>query len=184
MLHMRDTGFLLGNRMLFESENVELADGECAARCCGSEQAASALALTAAGIVKATHGDVYIGEFDPRIQPAQAKRLVGFVPYETVPRDFTALDDYVAYRAALWSLDRKASIVRARMLMAQLQGVHESIAIPLAGALLSAPRLIVLDRPQLVYAERIMAVTAPAAVFSTHTSAHNAHAFAARGTLV
>jgi len=135
----------------------------------------------ACGIIKPSWGAVFIGAFDPRIQPVQAKQLVGYVPHEAMPRDFSTLEAYAQYRAALWSLPAAESIVRARYLRSRLAGLHESFAIPLIGALLSAPPLLVLDRPQPAYAEQIVAAAESCAIFSTHDSPEEALRFAAVG---
>lgn len=135
------------------------------------------IAMMAAGIVKPSRGRVFIGAFDPRIQPVQAKRLAGFVPHEAVPHQFASFTQYIEYRAALWGLPRAQSIVRARAILTRLEGVHEAFAYPLIGALLAAPRLLVLDRPQAAYASQIAIAAEGCAIFSTHAGEREADRF-------
>lgn len=158
---------------------LALGEGESLAYACEGEHAASSVALMAAGLVKPVSGRVFIAAFDPRIQPVQVKRIVGYVPHEAVPHDFHSFAKYIEFRAALWGLPRAQSIVRARSLLAQLDGVHEAFAYPLIGALLSEPRLLVLDRPQAAYAEQIRRAAKDCAIFSTHADQRDADRFAA-----
>jgi ABC-type uncharacterized transport system ATPase subunit len=131
----------------------------------------------AAGLVRPTRGSVFIGAFDPRIQPVQVKRIAGYVPHEAVPHEFSSFARYVEYRAALWGLPRAETIIRARLLLERLRGVHEAFAYPLVGALLAQPRLLVLDRPQTAYAAQIVAAAVGCALFSTHASQCDAQRF-------
>lgn len=184
LLEMRGAGFSRDGRPIVEPIDLALEDGAHCAHACETPAAAAVLAMMAAGIVKASTGNVFIAAFDPRIQPVQAKRLVGYVPYEAIPHDFSTLSEYVGYRAALWSLPRSECIVRARCLLSKLHGMHESFAVPLAGALLSAPRLLVLDRPQPAYAQQIANAARSCAIFSTHASEEHALRFAQAGAIV
>ncbi len=56
--------------------------------------------------------------------------------------------------------------------------MHEAFAFPLIGALIAQPQLVVLDRPQAAYAQRILAVVQGRALLSTHVQAESASAFA------
>ncbi len=67
---------------------------------------------------------------------------------------------------------------RQRSCSNSFAGVHEAFAYPLIGALIAAPKLVVLDRPQPVYAAQILAAAAGCALFSTHADAGSAAAFA------
>ncbi len=142
------------------------------------------MALLAAGIAKASSGSVLIGDYDPRVQSVHCKRIAGFVPHEPVSleeRDFGA---YVAYRAALWDVDTRRAFAQAAGLRLALGDMHEAFALPLIGALIANPQLLVLDRPVPAYAERILRVAAGRAVFSTHTNVAAARAFRRRDVLV
>lgn len=174
---MRDASFARAGRTIVPPLTLTLGEGEHLAYACGDASAASTIALMAAGLVKPSSGRVFIAAFDPRIQPVQAKRIVGYVPHEALQHDFPSFTRYIEFRAALWGLPRAQSIVRARALLARLEGVHEAFAYPLAGALLAQPRLLVLDRPQAAYATQILDAAADCAIFSTHASARDAQRF-------
>lgn len=183
---MRDARFVQVDRTLAGPVTLRLDPGEHLAQTFPSASAAAVVALLAAGIARATSGRVFVGEFDPRIQPVQVKRLVGYVPHEAVPHEFSSLRAYIEYRAALWGLPAEFALARARVLLEQLDGIHEAFAYPLAGALLARPQLLVLDRPQAAYAPQIIAVAGDAAIFSTHVAPDQARHFAdgcARETL-
>jgi hypothetical protein len=177
VLRMRDAVFARGSEILAGPVSCEIDDGERKSLFFISALEAGIVAMLASACAKATGGSVFIGEFDPRIQPAQSKRIVGYVPHELTPSIFPSFEGYVAYRAALWSLDRSQALADALELASRLEGVHESFAYPLIGALLAKPRLLVLDRPQAVYAAQILDVAGERAVLSTHASLREAEAF-------
>jgi hypothetical protein len=176
LLRMRNAAFSLGT---CSAGPVTLAvrPGERTALPVGSPQEAAVIALMAAGIAKASSGCVLIGDYDPRVQSVNCKRIAGFVPHEPVSvqeRDFAG---YIAYRAALWKVNTRNALAYAAVLRERLADMHEAFAYPLIGALIGMPKLVVLDRPELAYAPQILAVTETRAVFSTHTNAAAAHAF-------
>lgn len=177
LLEMRDASLTRAGRTLVESMTLALGEGGHLAHACPSEAAARAIALMAAGLVRPSSGRVFIAAFDPRIQPVQVKRIVGYVPHEALQHDFPSFTRYIEFRTTLWGLPRAQSVVRARALLARLDGVHEAFAYPLVGALLAQPRLLVLDRPQPAYAAQILQAAGESAIFSTHTSQRDAERF-------
>jgi hypothetical protein len=154
-----------------------LDEGEQAAFNANGQRAACTLALMAAGLVRASTGSVYVGAFDPRIQPVQVKRLAGYVPHEAVSLNFDSFKEFARYRAALWGVALPDALQRSEELREHLEGVHEAFAYPIIGALLARPRLLVLDRPQAVYASRILRCARETAIFSTHASEGETIAF-------
>jgi ABC-type taurine transport system ATPase subunit len=184
LLEMRGASYSRGGREIVAPTTLALGENERLAHACGDDFSASTLALMAAGLVRPSSGRVFIAAFDPRIQPTQVKRIVGYVPHEALPHDFPSFTRYIEFRATLWGLPRAQSVVRARALLSQLDGVHEAFAYPLVGALLSAPRLLVLDRPQAAYAQQILDLAHDCAIFSTHVSEREAQRFAAEAVPV
>lgn len=177
LLEMREASYVHRGTPVLAPVTLALEEhGRCAFACENGE-AAAVVALMAAGLARPASGTIFIAAFDPRIQPVQVKRIVGYVPYELVPREFSSFNRYIEYRAALWGLPRAQSVVHARSLLGKLEGVHEQYAYPLAGALLAQPRLLVLDRPQAVYAPQILAAAQNCAIFSTHASERDAQRF-------
>jgi ABC-type Na+ transport system ATPase subunit NatA len=150
---------------------------------CFDAATAASLALMACGMQRPSSGAVYVADFDTRVQPVQVKRIAAFVPHEALPPAFRSFDAYVEYRADLWGIARREALSRACAALERLRGVHEAFAYPLAGALISKPRLLVLDRPQVAYAKHIASVTAQCAVFSTHAGEEEAAAFRRQAVL-
>ena len=177
LLEMREAAYMHRNTSIVAPVTLALEEHARCAFACENGEAAAVLALMAAGLARPTSGTIFIAAFDPRIQPVQVKRIVGYVPYELVPHEFSSFNRYIEYRAALWGLPRAQSVVHARSLLSKLEGVHEQYAYPLAGALLALPRLLVLDRPQAVYAPQILAAAQRCAIFSTHASERDAQRF-------
>lgn len=157
---------------------LDVHPAERAVRTFSDGRQAKIAALLAAGIVKASSGRVLIDQYDPRVQPAHCKRIAAFVPHDPLPfTDRTEFDRYVAFRAALWNVDPMRAIAHAKLVLERLDGVHEAFAYPLAAALVGAPKLLVLDRPQAAYAPQIIAAAGPRAVFSTHVDDVSARAY-------
>lgn len=177
LLEMREASLVRDGIEIVPPSTLQLDEGEQRAVDCGSAARASAFALLAAGLVTVTGGRLFVAAFDPRIQPVQVKRLTGYVPHDAVTHGFRSFVRYVEYRAALWGLPRAQSIVRARALLERLDGVHEAFAYPLVGALLHQPALLVLDRPQHVYAPQIRTAAGTAAILSTHADGNDAQRF-------
>lgn len=177
LLEMRDAAFDGAHATALAPVSLVLDEGERRAVACTDGARAALLGLLAAGLLRPTSGRVFVAAFDPVIQPVQVKRITGYVPHDAVAREFASFTAYVEYRAALWSLPRAQTIVRARALLDRLDGVHEAFAFPLVGALLANPRLLVLDRPQAVYAHQICAAADSCAILSTHANERDAQAF-------
>lgn len=174
---MREAAFARDGVRLAGPLDVDLPRGGRIALSFADARKAFVAALLACGGAKCTSGAVFIGGFDPKIQPTQCKRLAGYVSHELLPLEFASFDRYIEYRAALWSLDPERAVARGRLMLERLAGVHESFAYPLVGALVADPPLLVLDRPQAAFAREMLAVTNGRAVFSTHTSEPEAAAW-------
>lgn len=112
-----------------------------------------------AGVVKATFGTVAICDFDPALQPAQAKRFVAFVPERPTALSLATFERYVELCAALWDVDaRRARYIAQRHLTAI--GEASPAALVLAAACIRPVRLIVLDQPDPVLLEYATALCA------------------------
>ncbi|HTA39077.1 MAG TPA: hypothetical protein VK760_08380 [Candidatus Acidoferrales bacterium] len=183
LLRMREAQFLARGTPV-GPVTLDVGLGQRSARVYEDARDASIVAMLAAGIVKANAGSVLIDEYDPRVQPVHCKRVVAFVPHDPLPLDVPGVESYIRYRAALWGIDPTGAWAHAKLLLERLDGVHEAFAYPLAGALIAAPKLLVLDRPQPAYAERILAAAGPRAIFSTHTSDAAAQRFETRARSV
>ncbi|MHB8141117.1 MAG: hypothetical protein ACYDHD_07715 [Vulcanimicrobiaceae bacterium] len=177
LLEMRDAEFAAPDGRRCGPISMSLERGMRQACLCRDAWEARAIARLASGVIKTSHGFVLIGDFDPRLQPTQCKRIAAYVAHDAMPLDGMPFERFIAYRAALWDLDLDAALTRSRMLLAQLEGLHEAFAVPLVAALLAQPRLLVLDRPQAVYARAILAAASDCAVFSTHDLPRDIDAF-------
>ncbi|MHB8146164.1 MAG: hypothetical protein ACYDGM_02730 [Vulcanimicrobiaceae bacterium] len=177
VIRMRDARFIHGTQTVAGPLSLDVPLGaRVAYRCAGAREAAIA-ARMAAGITKASHGSVTIGDYDPAVQPVHCKRLAGFVAHEPAhlePRDFTR---YIRYRAALWEVDPARALARAKDLLERLDGLHAAFAFPIVGALIASPSVLVMDRPAAAYAGHIIAAAAPCALFTTHIDRASAAAF-------
>jgi hypothetical protein len=180
LLRMRDATFTR-ETVSVGPLTLDLERGERSALQCESPKEASIVALLATGIVKATTGCVLINDYDPRVQSVHCKKAAALVPHEPLALGETEFARYVAYRAALWNVEPSRAQAHARLLRARLAGMHEAFAYPLIGALIGMPQLVVLDRPQPVYARLIFDVLAGRALLSTHADAAAARAFAPGG---
>jgi hypothetical protein len=181
LLRMRDATFA-GAGASVGPLTLDLERHERTALTCASVRDAEIVALMATGIVKSSSGCVLIGDFDPRVQSVACKRIATLVPHEPFPFDEGEFARYVAYRAALWNVELPRARMQVQVLRKRLAGMHEAFAYPLIAALIGAPQLIVIDRPQPVYAAQILEAIGGRALLSTHTSVASACAFAPRGS--
>jgi ABC-type taurine transport system ATPase subunit len=156
---------------------LDVQAGEHAVRVFSSAREATVTALLAAGIVKASRGSILIEHYDPRVQSAHCKRIAAFVPHAPLPLDESDFERYITYRAALWDVDPVRAVAHAKLLLERLEGMHEAFAYAIAGALIAAPKILVLDRPQPAHAAQIVAAAGPRAVFSTHVHPRAGEAF-------
>jgi ABC-type taurine transport system ATPase subunit len=169
ILRMRDAAYVRDGETIVASTSLDLAPGERVTRPCASAREAEALAMMAAALARATAGSVTIGEFDPRVQPAHCKRIAAFVPHDPLPLSHIDAERYIAYRAALWDVDLDVARARAQQLLERLGGLHEAFAYPIAGALVPAPQLLVLDRPQSIFVPQILDAAGDCAILIAQT---------------
>jgi hypothetical protein len=171
ILRMREAAYARRGETICAPVSLDLAAAEQQTMRCATARQAEALALMACALVRASAGTVTIGEFDARVQPAQCKRLTGFVPHDPLPLSHLDADRYIAYRAALWNIDTDHARERAAALLEHLRGIHEAFAYPLVAALLPAPKLLVLDRPQSEWLPQMLAAAGDCAVLVTRNEA-------------
>jgi ABC-type thiamine transport system ATPase subunit len=150
--------------------DLVLAAGESAELAEPSARAASLAARIVGGIVKPTSGEVYVGDFDTRLQPAQAKRAVAFVPANAEADDDFARS--LDLGAALHAVARAVALRRANEIFALLgRGGYARAA---ALALVHEAALIVLDQPPPGVAEALAALRPAAALIATRVASGSA----------
>jgi len=109
------------------------------------------------GIVKPTCGTLLIGDYDPRIQPVHAKRLVGYVPYNGDfgwhPQPFglrrAAADDSdeaIDLHAALFEVPKAEARRRVYAMLDEI-GWLDGETLAAALALMRPIQLLAMDRP-------------------------------------
>jgi hypothetical protein len=127
MLLLRVTGarFVREGEDLMAPFSLDLEPGGHARLEQPDERGAIVAARVAAAIVKPTFGAVTIGDFDSRLQPAQAKRLVGFVPRTGFTASEREFRREVGFRADVWNVERAAMLREANDILAQLRCTPE-----------------------------------------------------------
>lgn len=145
VLRAIDVSFSAAGVELVAPFSLTLEAGVAATLVQPNARAAAIAARICAAIVRPTHGTVYVGEYETRLQPPQAKRLVGFVDAAGFEGDAHALRCEVAFRADVWNLDKPAAQRRASEILAVLGNDPYTRAIALA--LVADVDLVVLDRP-------------------------------------
>lgn len=153
MLRLIDAAFRLDAKNAVGPLNLTLEAGEAIALGFDNSREATIAARLAAALIKATTGTVLIGDFDPRVQPVQAKRLLGYVPAHAMLPPFHKVEDYFRFRADLWEVERDHAVARGLKVLARCRNPNTPYAISLAGAFIRPCGLLVLDQPGLEYAE-------------------------------
>jgi ABC-type taurine transport system ATPase subunit len=171
ILRMRDAAYVRNGETIVAPASLDLTPQARMTTTCASAREAEALAMMAAALARATAGSVTIGEYDPRVQPVHCKRIAAFVPHDPLPLTQIDAERYIAYRAALWDIDLDVARARAHQLLERLGGMHEAFAYPIVGALVPAPQLLVVDRPQAALVAQILDAAAECAVFITDAGA-------------
>lgn len=147
-----EAGFAREGAFLVEPFSLTLAPGAQLRLPQPNVRAATIAARLCAAIVRPTTGTIYVGEYETRLQPPQAKRLVGFVDAAGCGGDEHTFDCEVAFRADVWGLDPARAHLRARTLLDALatgrSGDGNAYARAVALALVPPVALVVLDQPQ------------------------------------
>jgi ABC-2 type transport system ATP-binding protein len=112
-----------------------------------------------AGLLPPDAGSIHLCGIDALRDPVGAKQIVAWVSDEPMIYDKLTPYEYLEFVAGLWSLDAALAETRARELIGWLglephahercegfsKGMRQKVA--LAGALVHAPRVIILDEP-------------------------------------
>jgi ABC-type taurine transport system ATPase subunit len=168
--------FVREGRDLVAPFSLELGPGERARLVQPDAGSAKVAARLSAGIVKPTFGAVTIGDFDSRLQPAQAKRLVGFVPHGGFSGSEREFAREIGFRADVWNVDPAAMARAAAEILAALRCVAlcaagDAYARGVALALSPGVRLAVLELPPAGALEAVTALRPHLAAVATSVAA-------------
>ena len=130
-------------------------------------RSAAIAARICAAIVKPTEGAVFVGDYDARLQPAQAKRLVGFVPSGGFTGGGREFRREARMRADVWEISRRA--LEARLDEAAEDAASDPLVRALRLALLPPVSLLVFERAAAVDSFAVRRLCAGAAVLAVET---------------
>jgi hypothetical protein len=171
VLRIVDASFVQEGRPLVAPFSLTLGASESAALVQPGEESARIAARIAAAIVKPTQGRVFVGDFDARLQPAQAKRLVGFVPSDGFCASPKAFEREVGFRADVWDADRAEMQRNADAIYAALQdSVPQSWARAVALARAPGVCTIVLENVSAEWTARVAELRPDIALLTTGTA--------------
>lgn len=167
VLRAIDASFAGAGETVVGPFHVALRPGERIAIEEPTARAASIAARIFAAIVKPTAGAIYVGDYDTRLQPPQAKRRLGFVDCAGFGGDDHAFACEAAFRADVWGLEVPAAIGRAREVLAALAAGETPYARGIALALIPEVSFLVLDQPEPAIGEAVRAIVPALALIET-----------------
>lgn len=111
------------------------------------------------GLARPDAGSIHVFGVDALADPIAAKQMLAWLPDEPLLYDKLTATEYLAFIAGLWRVPADLASQRAEQLLARLgladkrdarcegfsRGMKQKLA--LAGALIHAPRLLILDEP-------------------------------------
>jgi ABC-2 type transport system ATP-binding protein len=111
------------------------------------------------GLARPDAGSIHVFGVDALADPIAAKQMLAWLPDEPLLYDKLTAAEYLAFVAGLWRVPADVALQRAETLLARLgladkrdarcegfsRGMKQKLA--LAGALIHAPRLLILDEP-------------------------------------
>ena len=164
--------FVRDGRDLMAPFSLELQRGRRASLKQPDRVGAIVAARLAAAIVKPTYGSVTVGGFDSRLQPAQAKRLVGFVPHDPCDCDDRAFKRELGFRADVWNVDRivmqrEALEIESALAPYAAAGATKGFARAVALALSPGVEVAVLELPPFGAAAALAAIRPTLAIVET-----------------
>ncbi len=125
--------------------------------------AASLAARLCGAIVRPTSGRIFVGDYETRLQPPQAKRRIGFVDVAGFDGDAHAFACEIAFHAQCWGIARRLARERATRVLGALSR-EDAYARAIALALVADVDLIVLDQPPDDLAVRVREIATDAAL--------------------
>lgn len=147
------------DRAAVDDLSFEVADGEFYALLGPNGAGKTTTLRMIAGLLAPDAGTIVVGGVDLATAPRAAKRIVAYVPDEPMLYDKLTPVEYLELIAALWSVDPSVARRESTRLLETLglaphamqrcetfsRGMRQKLV--LAGALVRAPRLLILDEP-------------------------------------
>ena len=158
-LELRDLRRRFGAREAVAGLSLSVAPGELYALLGPNGAGKTTTIRMIAGLTRPDHGTVRIGGHDLGTRAREAKALLAYLPDDPLLYGKLTPPEYLEFVAGLWGMDAPAAAREAERLLRWLnlwdhraertegfsRGMKQKLA--LAGALIHAPRLMLLDEP-------------------------------------
>src|SRR5262245_42254287 len=159
MLQLRGLRKAYGDRVALHDLDLDVRPGEILGLLGPNGAGKSTTVKCIVGLCRPDRGTVHVDGLDALQQPAAARRRTGYVPEIARLHEALTPHEFLLLKGRLFDLDDAAIDARAARMLAGLQLLerqHEPMAgfskgmmqkVSLAAALLTEPRLLVLDEP-------------------------------------
>ena len=159
MVQMNELGKDYGDFTALQSLSLEIKQGEVFGFLGPNGAGKTTTIRLLTGLLEASRGNVFVKGQDVSLFPQETKSIIGYIPDQPFLYDKLTGDEYIAFVAGLWGMERKEAIKRAIPYLEQfrLTDVRKNLVegyshgmkqkLVMTAAFVHEPELLVVDEP-------------------------------------